>query len=126
MQEANIGVRRQVRRHRRGKIQRKNAKCGQQVLEYAILIGIIAMVLTAMMVYGKRGLQAVIKGSADQIGSQADSQPSMTSTIAGSASLSTTATSDESNVIQAGESRTYQFDSVSSTTGNTVSVSNMY
>lgn len=39
----------------------------QSVIEYAILIGIVASALMAMQVYIKRGVQAGIKVSADEL-----------------------------------------------------------
>lgn len=42
----------------------------QSTSEYVILIGIISLVLIGMQTYMKRGIQAVIKVSADEIGEQ--------------------------------------------------------
>ena len=42
----------------------------QSIMEYAILIGIVSAAIMAMNVYVKRGVQAGIKFSADQMGSQ--------------------------------------------------------
>lgn len=42
----------------------------QSIIEYALLLGIIGLALGAMQLYFKRGIQAAIKVSADQLGSQ--------------------------------------------------------
>jgi len=46
----------------------------QSLLEYIFLIGIVTMVFFAMSTFIKRGLQGVIKVTADQIGNQQDSE----------------------------------------------------
>jgi hypothetical protein len=46
---------------------------GQTLLEYIILIGIVTMVLFYMGPAFKRGVQSLVKISADQIGNQQDS-----------------------------------------------------
>jgi len=55
-------------RNKKSKIE----KMGQSVAEYSILISVIAAALLAMNIYMKRGIQATIKYSADQFGSQSD------------------------------------------------------
>lgn len=47
---------------------RKNR--AQSILEYAILIGVIAAALSAMQIYFRRGIQAVIRVAADEVGCQ--------------------------------------------------------
>jgi Flp pilus assembly pilin Flp len=42
-------------------------KKGQNFLEYALLLGCIALALTAMQVYFKRGIQGVIKSTSDDL-----------------------------------------------------------
>ena len=52
---------------------RRNPHCpygGQAIVEYAVLIGIVAAALVTMQTYIKRGIQAGIKVAADQIGDQ--------------------------------------------------------
>ena len=39
----------------------------QSILEYAVLVGIIAAALTAMQIYFKRGIQATVKLAADDM-----------------------------------------------------------
>lgn len=50
----------------------KGIQCfkAQSISEYVILIGIIALALIGMQVYMRRGIQAVVKVAADQIGDQ--------------------------------------------------------
>lgn len=45
---------------------------GQSITEYAILIGIVSAAIMGMNVYVKRGVQAGIKQSVDQMASQED------------------------------------------------------
>lgn len=45
---------------------------GQSILEYAIILGLVAAALTTMQVYLKRGIQAGIKVAADELGRQQD------------------------------------------------------
>ncbi len=48
----------------------KNSK-GQNLIEYALILGIIAVALFAMQTYFQRGIQSVIKVVADDYGPQA-------------------------------------------------------
>ena len=45
-------------------------KRGQSISEYVIVIGIVAAALLLMQTYIKRGIQGVIKASADELGDQ--------------------------------------------------------
>ncbi|MDD5292663.1 MAG: hypothetical protein PHY46_05755 [Candidatus Omnitrophica bacterium] len=45
-------------------------RLGQSIAEYTVLISVIAAALLAMQLYMKRGIQATIKYSTDQFGSQ--------------------------------------------------------
>lgn len=45
-------------------------KKAQSVIEYALLLALIGAAVVAMQVYMKRGLQAVVKVTADQLGPQ--------------------------------------------------------
>jgi Flp pilus assembly pilin Flp len=127
MQEKNIG-RMFQRRHNSGELMCKcrKALCGQQVVEYAILIGIIAVTLMAMQVFAKRGLQAVIKGSADQIGPQSDSQQPMSSSAMTSASSTLTEASSRSESGQQGESRVSNFEAQDRSSGESCATSIEY
>lgn len=101
---------------------------GQQILEYAVLIAAISAALTAMFVYGKRGLQSMIRYSADQVGLQKDSEQIMTgaqtniSPMKGSSAI-TTYSSDTSDVQKIGEARFYDTSSVSFSSGNSTTIS---
>ncbi len=52
------------------KMQTKMKAKAQSIIEYALLLGIIGLALGAMQLYFKRGIQAAIKVSVDQLGSQ--------------------------------------------------------
>lgn len=46
----------------------------QSILEYAIVLGIVAIALSAMSLYFRRGIQAVVKVAADEAGNQKDAE----------------------------------------------------
>jgi hypothetical protein len=52
---------------------KKNTKA-QSISEYVVFIGIVTIALLGMQVYMKRGIQAVIKTSADEVGNQQDAE----------------------------------------------------
>src|SRR3990167_6310436 len=56
-----------------------HAKHGQSLLEYVILISIVGAVLVAMGPYMKRGVQAVVKVTADQLANQEQAEQSVDS-----------------------------------------------
>lgn len=56
-------------------------KRGQSTLEFAFLIGVVAVAVTAMLVYMKRGFQGNIRSSANQIGA-GHYEPGSTTTVA--------------------------------------------
>ncbi|MFA5401871.1 MAG: hypothetical protein WC359_15570 [Dehalococcoidia bacterium] len=47
---------------------------GQSILEYAIVLGIVAIALASMSLYFRRGIQSVIKAAADEAGDQKDAE----------------------------------------------------
>ena len=51
---------------------------GQTVLEYVLLIGIITLALVFMSTDFKRGIQSVVKVTADQVGIQANADQDFT------------------------------------------------
>ena len=52
----------------------------QALLEYTVLIGVIAVVLFAMFLAVKRGIQSVVKLTADQVGNQQRAEQIVTPT----------------------------------------------
>ncbi len=90
---------------------------GQQVLEYAVLISAIITALLFMYMYGRRGLQAAIKASADQMGTQDKSEPLAGAVVTTGVSTIATVTSDTSEVNKIGEERYYNYQSISETQG---------
>ena len=75
-------------------MRRRQSSCGQSFLEYTILIGIVVTVLLMMNTYMKRGIQAMIKATADQVGNQAQAEQTlnqMTKGYLAKSSASTTA-----------------------------------
>ncbi|MBI3601835.1 MAG: hypothetical protein HY209_02975 [Candidatus Omnitrophica bacterium] len=59
---------------------RGREKEGQTVLEYILLIGIVTIALVYMGTDIKRGIQSVIKVTADQIGNQQQSEQDFSAT----------------------------------------------
>lgn len=49
-------------------------KKGQVIVEYALILSIVLAAILAMQTYMKRGIQAVIKVSADELGNQQDAE----------------------------------------------------
>ncbi|MDD5196838.1 MAG: hypothetical protein WC937_02715 [Candidatus Omnitrophota bacterium] len=47
---------------------------GQSVLEYVIILSIVAIALAAMSIYFRRGIQSVVKIAADEVGNQEDAE----------------------------------------------------
>jgi hypothetical protein len=44
----------------------------QSILEYVVIIGVVSAALATMQLYLRRSVQAVVKATADQIGTQAN------------------------------------------------------
>jgi hypothetical protein len=97
---------------------------GQQMLEYAIMLGAISAAIMAMFVYSKRGLQAVIKAQADELTGDGE-QPAWSDTISSNSS-STTTTDESSDVAIDGMARNYTYQSSSVTTGQEYIVTRQY
>ena len=100
----------------------------QSTLEYAVIIAVVAAVLTGMRFYFQRGLQSAIKVAADQIGTQEDGESIDTSdgvkTIEGSAQLMETSTSGtETEQVSLGSSRSRVFSSTTTSKGTSLSTS---
>lgn len=94
------------------------SKRGQQVMEYAILVSVLSSALIVMYVYTKRGLQNVLKISADQIGPQGDSAPlSSVSMHENTTSTAETLTDEATQVDRIGREQTITMRSDSITTG---------
>ena len=108
----------------RGKNSRKRS--GQQIIEYGVLIAAITTALLVMSVYTKRGLQAVIKDSADQIGSQADNEPDVTSILTTGNSSMVTLVNETTNIQAQGDNRFYNISEVTASQGNGIVVKEIY
>lgn len=104
----------------------RNSRRGQQVIEYALFIAVIGLVLTVMYMYSKRGLQAVIKAGADQIGTQESSQPLAGQVYTNSISTSDTLSEQNANMKKVNEDKYTQTQSISSTTGTGTTVVTNY
>lgn len=48
----------------------KKKNIAQSILEYTVLLTVVAAALVAMKIYFQRGIQSVVKVAADEIGSQ--------------------------------------------------------
>ena len=99
---------------------------GQQVIEYGVLIAALTTALLVMYVYTKRGLQAVIKDSADQIGSQADNEPEVSSIMTTGNSMLVTWENETTHVQARGDNRFYNISEVTASQGNGIVVKEIY
>jgi hypothetical protein len=55
--------------------ERKNrGSCGQTLLDYSMLLGIVAVILSTLGPLLQRSLQGMVKGVADQVGTQINSE----------------------------------------------------
>ncbi len=68
---------RQPHKHKAHNAPRKTRTNGQTLVEYVILISIVAAAFVAMSPYMKRGIQAVIKVTSDQLAPQKNSDISI-------------------------------------------------
>jgi len=99
---------------------------GQQVLEYAVFISAISAALLTMYLYTQRGLQGVIKASADQICPQSESEQFVGSDMTQSSSESITETSDKTFLNKTLGQSIVNTDSYSKTTGTSTMSSESY
>jgi hypothetical protein len=58
-------------------------RCGQSILEYTMIVGILTIVLFYMGTGIKRGVQSLVKITADQIGNQQNSDQDFNDTQSG-------------------------------------------
>lgn len=105
---------------------RKNSKRGQATVEYVLMVLAILSVLLVMFFYSKRGLQNVIKASADQVGSQSDFQPEAGSVNLTASSRLDEVDNDKRDVQARGEDRYYNYSSSALSTGNVISITQQY
>jgi Flp pilus assembly pilin Flp len=70
---------------------------GQSILEYTIIVGIITVVLFYMGTSVKRGVQSLVKITADQVGNQQNSDQDFNDTQQGYMQASNSATQESNN-----------------------------
>lgn len=70
---------------------------GQSILEYTIIVGIVTVVLYYMGTGVKRGVQSLIKITADQVGNQQNSDQDFNDTQQGYMVTSNTQTNENNN-----------------------------
>ncbi len=101
------------------------SSAGQQIIEYAILIAAIGAALTAMFVYGKRGLQSMIHDQTSRmIGKQVASAPyADANTPLRDSSLSETFSGGTSVLNTVGAEGTYAYSDTKDTNGTSQRVS---
>jgi len=101
------------------------SSAGQQIIEYAILIAAIGAALTAMFVYGKRGLQSIIRDQTHRmIGKQVASAPyGDENSPASGDSVSETYSAGTSVANTIGIEKTYEYSDTSDTNGTAQSAS---
>ncbi len=101
------------------------SSAGQQIIEYAVLIAAIGAALTAMFVYGKRGLQSMIHDQTQRmIGKQVASAPyGDANNPVASDSVSETSTSGTNIANTVGIEKTYVYSESSDANGTSQAVS---
>jgi len=101
------------------------SRAGQQIAEYAVLIAAIAAALSAMYLYGKRGVQSVIRDQTTRmIGPQVASAPlSDSSTPMRSNSVGESISSGTTTTNTIGIEKTYVYDQSSFSNGTMQSIS---
>lgn len=70
---------------------------GQSILEYAIIVGIVTVVLYYMGTGIKRGVQSLVKITADQVGNQQNSDQDFKDTQQGYLQASNSVTNESKN-----------------------------
>ncbi len=102
-------------------------KRGQQTIEYALFISAVSLALIIMFTYAKRGVQAAIKGSADQMSHQYESDalanPTETSETT---SKIITETNDTTDITHVGDQKVYETESWTNNYGNAFSTTTTY
>ena len=73
------------------------ARRGQSILEYTIIVGIVTLVLFYMGTGVKRGVQSLVKVTADQVGIQQNSDQDFNDTQEGYMNASNSTTQDMEN-----------------------------
>ena len=103
------------------------SSAGQQIIEYAVLIAAIGAALTAMFVYGKRGLQSMIRDQTSRmIGGQVASAPYSDANMPLSDdSTSETFTSGTNIANTLGAEKTYVYSDTSDSNGTSQMVSDV-
>ncbi|MDD2679217.1 MAG: hypothetical protein PHO03_00225 [Candidatus Omnitrophica bacterium] len=96
----------------------------QSIMEYVIVLGLIALALAAMSLYFRRGIQSVVKIAADEMGDQKDAEDinPITGTKTSSA-IRRQAQSTQKLRAYEGAARSSEVSSTTLTTGTTASVS---
>ena len=102
-----------------------DARRGQSILEYTIIVGIVAVVLSYMGTGIKRGVQSLVKVTADQVGNQQNSDQDFNDAMQGYTLGSNTVT-QENNIKEvsegavAGYTTNTAYDEVTETMTNTI------
>lgn len=100
-------------------------KKSQSLIEYSLILAIVGTALMGMQVYMKRGIQAAVKVSADQLGSQ-QSQQVLINFRRQTNSVTTTSGSRSGSVetqVSAGGAQNRSTDTTSTSSGSSSSVS---
>ena len=96
----------------------------QTIMEYAIILGFVAVALSAMQVYIRRGIQAGIKVAADELGNQQDAEKiDPGKSITGNSEINTRATSNQTIEVFEGGSQTVDIDKTTTASGGSEYIS---
>lgn len=96
---------------------------GQSIMEYAIIIGIVVIALSAMQVYVRRGIQATIKVAADQLGPQEYAVSDQGEQRESKSEIDTETTSTQRVRLLAGGSQRIDINETTRSSGEAISIS---
>lgn len=97
---------------------------GQSILEYAVVLGLVVVALSAMALYFRRGIQSVIKVAADEVGKQEDAEEiDPLRGVKSSSSISRESRATQRQRVLEDDSRISDIDTVTSSAGTSTSVS---
>ena len=97
----------------------------QSILEYTVILSIAVIVLSAMSLYFRRGIQSVIKVAADEFGDQKEAEEvdPLQGIASTSSNIKRKSHTTQSIKVAAGNERTSNFNKTSTASGVSTSVS---
>lgn len=91
---------------------------GQSISEYTLIVGIVAVAIIGMQVYMKRGIQAVIRVAADEVGSQEDAMEDVEKGDLQNSTFDTAVVAESRLITSEGGAQAKVFDVTTDSSGN--------